>query len=48
MFCESVAVAAAVVCRDGRVQAAEPADLARLGVAEQRLDELVGQLGVIG
>jgi hypothetical protein len=43
-----VAVAPAVVRRDGRVQAAgHPADHARLGVAEQRLDELCGVPGVI-
>jgi hypothetical protein len=41
-------VAPAVVRRDGRVQAAgHPADHARLGVAEQRLDELCGIPGVI-
>jgi len=43
-----VAVAPAVVRRDGRVQAAgHPADHARLGVAEERLDELCGMPGVI-
>jgi hypothetical protein len=43
-----VAVAPAVVRRDGRVQAAgHPADHARLGVAEERLDELCGVPGVI-
>jgi hypothetical protein len=43
VFCEPVAVAAAVVRRDGRVQAAgHPADHARLGVAEERLDVLCG------
>ena len=43
-----VAVTRAVVRRDGRVQAAgHPADHARLGVAEQRLDELCGIPGVI-
>ena len=37
-----------MVRRDGRVQAAgHPADHARLGVAEQRLDELTGRPGVI-
>src|SRR6266511_156236 len=44
-FCKPVAVAKAVVRRDGRVQAAgHPADHARLGVAEQRLDALAGPL----
>ncbi len=48
VFCKPVAVARAVVRRDGRVQAAgHPADHARLGVAEQRLDELCGVPGVI-
>ena len=44
-----VAVArCAVVRRDGRVQAAgHPADHARLGLAEDRLDELAGTAGVI-
>src|SRR5215470_3868695 len=43
-----VAVTAAVVRRDGRVQAAgHPAGHARLGVAEERLDELTGTPGVI-
>jgi hypothetical protein len=43
-----VAVTRAVVRRDGRVQAAgHPADYARLGVAEERLDELCGMPGVI-
>ena len=43
-----VAVAPAVVRRDGRVQAAgHPADHARLGLAEERLDELCGSPGVI-
>jgi hypothetical protein len=43
-----VAVAPAVVRRDGRVQAAgHPADHARLGVAEERLDELCGIPGAI-
>ena len=47
-FCKPVAVARAVVRRDGRVQAAgHPADHARLGVAEERLDELTGTPGVI-
>ncbi len=48
VFCKPVAVAAAVVRRDGRVQAAgHPADHARLGVAEERLDALCGRPGVI-
>ena len=39
VFCKPVAVAAAVVRRNGRVQAAgHPADHARLGLAEERLD----------
>ena len=41
-------LAAAVVRRDGRVQAAgHPADHVRLGVAEERLDALCGEPGVI-
>jgi len=49
VFCKPVAVAPAVVRRDGRVQAGgHPADHARLGVIEQQLDELAGQPGVIG
>ncbi len=48
VFCKPVAVAAAVVRRDGRVQAAgHPADHVRLGVAEERLDVLCGEPGVI-
>jgi hypothetical protein len=48
VFCKPVAVAAAVVRRDGRVLAGgHPADQARLGVAEQRLDALTGTVGVI-
>jgi hypothetical protein len=48
VWLKPVAVAAAVVRRDGRVQAAgHPADHARLGVAEDRLDELCGIPGVI-
>jgi hypothetical protein len=48
VFCKPVAVAEAVARRDGRVQAAgHPADHARLGVAEQLLDALVGAPGVI-
>jgi hypothetical protein len=46
VFLKPVAVAKAVVRRDGRVQAAgHPADHARLGLAEQRLDELTGTPG---
>ncbi len=49
VFCKPVAVAAAVVRRDGRVQAAgHLADHVRLGIAEQRLDALCGEPGVIG
>ena len=49
VFCKPVAVASAVVRRDGRVQAAgHPADHVRLGVAEERLDALCGEPGVIG
>jgi hypothetical protein len=49
VFCKPVAVTAAVVRRDGRVQAAgHPADHVRLGVAEERLDALCGEPGVIG
>ena len=49
VFCKPVAVAAAVVRRDGRVQAAgHLSDHVRLGVAEERLDALCGQPGVIG
>jgi hypothetical protein len=48
VWLKPVAVAPAVVRRDGRVQAAgHPADHARLGVAEERLDELAGTTGVI-
>ena len=48
VFCKPVAVAAAVVRRDGRVQAAgHLADYVRLGVAEERLDALCGEPGVI-
>ena len=48
VFCKPVAVAAAVVRRDGRVQAVgHPADHVRLGVAEERLDALCGEPGVI-
>jgi len=49
VFLKPVAVAPAVVRRDGRVQAGgHPADHARLGVAEDRLDALAGQPDVIG
>ena len=49
VFCKPVAVAPAVVRRDGRVQAGgHPADHARAGVIEQQLDEMTGQPGVIG
>ncbi|HUZ35170.1 MAG TPA: hypothetical protein VMV17_02465 [Streptosporangiaceae bacterium] len=48
VFCKPVAVAAAVVRRDGRVQAAgHPSDHVRLGLAEERLDALCGRPGVI-
>jgi hypothetical protein len=48
VWLKPVAVAPAVVRRDGRVQAAgHPADHARLGVAGRRLDELCGVPGVI-
>lgn len=48
VWLKPVAVAPAVVRRDGRVQAAgHPADHARLGVAEERLDELCGIPGAI-
>jgi len=48
VWLKPVAVAPAVARRDGRVQAAgHPADHARLGVAEERLDELCGVPGVI-
>jgi len=48
VWLKPVVVTRAVVRRDGRVQAAgHPADHARLGVAEQRLDELCGIAGVI-
>ena len=49
VFLKPVAVAPAVVRRDGRVQAAgHPADHARLGVAEERIDALAGRRDVIG
>ncbi|HEY2261618.1 MAG TPA: hypothetical protein VGI96_03220 [Streptosporangiaceae bacterium] len=48
VWLKPVAVTRAVVRRDGRVQAAgHPADHARLGLAEERLDELCGIPGVI-
>jgi len=48
VFLKPVVVARAVVRRDGRVQAAgHPADHVRLGLAEDRLDELCGAPGVI-
>jgi hypothetical protein len=48
VWLKPVAVTRAVVRRDGRVQAAgHPADHARLGLAESRLDELTGTPGVI-
>jgi hypothetical protein len=48
VWLKPVAITRAVVRRDGRIQAAgHPADHARLGVAEQRLDELTGRPGVI-
>jgi hypothetical protein len=49
VFLKPVAVAPALVRRDGRVQAAgHPAEHARLGVAEDRLDALAGQADAIG
>jgi hypothetical protein len=49
VFCKPVVIAPAVVRRDGRVQAAgHPADHARLGLAEERLDALCGTADVIG
>ena len=48
VWLKPVAVAPAVVRRDGRVQAAgHPAEHARLGVAEERLDELCGTAGAV-
>ena len=48
VFCKPVAVAPAIVRRDGRVQAqGHPADHVRLGVAEERLDALAGRPDVI-
>src|SRR6266567_2830626 len=49
VFFKPVVIAAAVVRRDGRVQArGHPADHARLGLAEERLDVLAGMPDVIG
>jgi hypothetical protein len=49
VFCKPVAVARAVVRRDGHVQAAgHPGDHARLGLAGERLDALAGTPDVIG
>ncbi len=49
VWLKPVAIAPAVVRRDGRVQAAgHPAGHARLGLAEHRLDELCGMPDVIG
>ena len=49
MFCKPVAIAPAVVRRDGRVQAqGHPAGHARLGMAEERLDAACGIPDVIG
>jgi hypothetical protein len=49
VFCKPVAVAPALVRRDGRVQAAgHPADHVRLGVVEQQLDEMTGVEDTIG
>jgi hypothetical protein len=49
VFLKPVAVAPAVVRRDGRVQAGgHPADHARLGMAEDRLDALAGRPEAIG
>ncbi len=48
VWLKPVAVTRAVVRRDGRVQAAgHPADHARLGPAEERIDELCGVPGMI-
>jgi len=48
VWLKPVAVTPAVVRRDGQVQAAgHRADHARLGVAEELLDELAGTAGVI-
>jgi hypothetical protein len=49
VFCKPVAVAPALVRRDGRVQAAgHPADHVRLGAVEQQLDEMTGMKDTIG
>ena len=49
VFLRPVAVAPAVVRRDGKVQAGgHPADHARLGIIEQQLDEMTGRPDVIG
>lgn len=49
VFLKPVAVAPAVVRRDGRIQAGgHPADHARLGVIEEQLDEMTGQPDTIG
>ena len=49
VFLKPVAVAPVVVRRDGRVQAAgHPADHARLGLAEERIDARAGRRDVIG
>ena len=48
VFLKPLAVAAAVVRRDGRVQAGgHPADHVRLGVIEQQLDAMAGQSSAI-
>ena len=48
VFLKPVAVAPAVIRRDGRVQAGgHPADHARLGVIEAQLDAMTGQPGTI-
>ena len=47
LFGKVVAVARAVVRRDGRIQAGgHPACHARLGALEQQLDELAGPVGL--
>ena len=49
VFCKPVAVARALVRRDGRVQAAgHPADHVRLGAVERQLDEMTGVQDTIG
>jgi hypothetical protein len=48
VFLKPVAVAPAVVRRDGRLQAGgHPADHVRLGIIEQQLDEMTGQLDTV-